>query len=146
MSWPESVDQALCFGWIDGVRRNVDAERYTIRFTPRKPGSIWSKVNIAKVCALREKGLMTAQGEAVFSKRNPEKSGIYSFENEAKTLSRDLEKKFRSNAEAWSFFGTQPPGYRKQMIFRIMSAKQEKTRHIRLEKLIAASAQGKRLD
>jgi uncharacterized protein YdeI (YjbR/CyaY-like superfamily) len=145
MTWPESVDQALCFGWIDGVRRSVDDRRYTIRFTPRKPGSIWSNINIAKVESLREKGLMKSAGEAAFAKRSDEKSGIYNFENAARTLSPEYEKRFRANSPAWKFFEAQPPGYRKLNIFRVMSAKLEKTRLSRLEKLIMASAAGKRI-
>ncbi len=146
ITWPESVDEALCFGWIDGVRKSIDAESYTIRFTPRKSGSIWSAVNIQKVGELTKKGLMKPEGHAAFAKRTAEKSAIYSFENEAKILTSEYEKLFKLNKKAWDFFTAQPPGYKKQMIFRVMSAKQEKTQLSRLEKLIAASASGKRID
>jgi uncharacterized protein YdeI (YjbR/CyaY-like superfamily) len=145
MTWPESVDQALCYGWIDGVRRSVDDERYTIRFTPRKPSSIWSNVNIAKVADLKAKGLMQLTGLAAFEKRNTSKSGIYSFENEAKKLASEYEKIFKSNKKAWAFFTAQPPGYKKLSIDHVMNAKQEKTQLSRLQKLIAVSETEKRL-
>ncbi len=145
MTWPESVDQALCYGWIDGVRKSVDHERYTIRFTPRKPTSIWSNINIRKVADLTEKGLMRPAGIAAFEKRSESKSGIYSFENQAKQLTAELADIFRANKKAWAFFSAQPPGYRKLSIDRIMNAKQEKTRLSRLEKLISASENERRL-
>jgi len=146
MTWPESVDQALCFGWIDGVRKSLGAESYTIRFTPRKPTSIWSNVNIKKVAELTNSKLMQPAGIAAFEKRTESKSGIYSFENEAKQLASKFEKIFKKNKKAWTFFNVQPPGYRKQHIHRIMDAKQEKTQLARLEKLIEASENEKRLD
>jgi uncharacterized protein YdeI (YjbR/CyaY-like superfamily) len=145
MTWPESVDQALCYGWIDGVRKSLGDDSYTIRFTPRKPNSIWSNVNIKKVADLTEKGLMQPSGLAAFQRRNESKSGIYSFENEAKQLSPTLEKIFKSNKKAWEFFNAQPPGYKKLNIDRIMNAKQEKTQLSRLEKLVAASENKQRL-
>lgn len=145
MTWPESVDQALCYGWIDGVRRSIDARSYSIRFTPRKPNSIWSNVNIKKVADLTAKGLMQPAGIAAFAKRSASKSGVYSFEKEAEPFSPDLEKLFRENTAAWTFFNAQPPGYRKLSIHHVMAAKQERTRLSRLEKLIAASAGQRRL-
>jgi uncharacterized protein YdeI (YjbR/CyaY-like superfamily) len=145
ITWPESVDQALCYGWIDGVRKTIDEERYCIRFTPRKPGSIWSNVNIKKVADLTDKGLMKPAGIAAFEKRQESKSGIYAFENDAKAFSPPYETAFRNNETAWNFFNSQPPYYRKAMIHWVMSAKQEKTQLSRLAKLISQSEAGKRL-
>lgn len=145
MNWSESVDEALCFGWIDGVRRKVDEESYSNRFTPRKANSNWSAVNIKKVAELTEKGLMMPAGIAAFEKRTAGKSAIYAYENELKTFSGEFEKRFRASETAWEFFEAQANWYRKQMINWVMTAKQEKTREDRLEKLIAASADEKRL-
>lgn len=145
MTWSESVDQALCFGWIDGVRKRIDDESYTIRFTPRRSGSIWSTVNIAKVSELEKKGLMRPAGSAAFERRTEKKSSVYAYENEAKQLRPDLKMLFEDNKDAWSFFSEQPAGYRRIAIHFVMSAKQEKTRMSRLKKLILASETGKRL-
>jgi uncharacterized protein YdeI (YjbR/CyaY-like superfamily) len=145
MTWSESVDQALCFGWIDGVRKRVDDEAYTIRFTPRRPKSIWSKINIDKVERLKSEGLMTAAGLAAYEKKEDHRSVVYAYENRPREFSAKYEKAFRKNRSAWNFFEEQPAGYRRQMIFRVMSAKQETTRESRLEKLIAASLEKKRL-
>ena len=146
MTWSESVDQAICYGWIDGIRKTVDAESYCIRFTPRKPTSTWSKVNIQKAECLIKNGLMTASGLEAYNKRSMENSGIYSFENEESLLTSELETIFKANVNAWDFFNNQtPPSYRKMVIHWVMSAKQEKTRISRLEKLIAASEQQKRI-
>jgi uncharacterized protein YdeI (YjbR/CyaY-like superfamily) len=145
MTWPESVDQALCFGWIDGVRRSIDEASYSIRFTPRKPTSIWSAVNIAKVEHLTKQGLMQAAGLAAFSLRTEEKSKIYSFENEAMQLSSAFEAAFKADPVAWDFFTAQAPSYQKSTIHWIMTAKQESTQLSRLEKTIAASHSQKRL-
>lgn len=145
MNWSEAVDQALCFGWIDGVRRKVDEESYSIRFTPRKPKSIWSAVNIKKVAELTEKGLMKPSGIAAFARRDEKKSAIYVYENEAKQFSGAFEKQFKANKKAWEFFENQANWYKKQMTSWVMSAKQEATRQSRLEKLIAASAIEKRV-
>lgn len=139
LTWSESVDQAICFGWIDGVRRSIDEASYAIRFTPRKPTSIWSKININKVKELTEKGLMEPAGIAAFQLRKEEKSGIYSFENDALILSPDYEKIFKANKKAWNFFNAQSPYYRKQIIYRIMSAKQMGTQISRLNRTISAS-------
>jgi uncharacterized protein YdeI (YjbR/CyaY-like superfamily) len=145
MTWSQSVDQALCFGWIDGVRRSIDAESYSIRFTPRRKTSIWSAVNIRKVEELSKQGLMQQAGLEAFKHRKAETSGIYSFENQPKTLPKNYEKKFRSNKKAWQFFAEQAPSYRRVMFFYILSAKQEATRLKRLEKVIAASGKRKRV-
>jgi uncharacterized protein YdeI (YjbR/CyaY-like superfamily) len=145
MTWPESVDEALCFGWIDGVRKSIDENSYMIRFTPRKPSSIWSNVNIKKFNELSEKGQIKPEGLAAFEKRTAEKSGIYSFENEALHLLPEYEGIFMGNDKAWNFFKSQPPSYKKWAIFRIMSAKQEKTQRSRLQRLIECSANGYRM-
>ena len=145
LTWSESVDQALCFGWIDGVRRSIDAESYCIRFTPRKKNSIWSAINIAKVDELTKAGLMTAEGLKAFSFRKEDKSSIYSHENDAKSLEVISEKLFKSHADAWTFFQKQAPSYQKLMLHWVMSAKQEKTKTIRLEKLINESKAQRRI-
>lgn len=146
MVWSEAVDQAICYGWIDGIRRSIDGESYSNRFTPRKPNSNWSAINIKKVENLTKAGLMKPAGITAFEKRTDARSNVYSFENEPKTLDANYEKLFRANKKAWAFFTSQPPGYQRLNIFRVMSAKQEKTQLSRLEKLIAASESGKRID
>lgn len=145
MTWSESVDQALCFGWIDGVRKSINEHSYSIRFTPRKPTSIWSAINIKKVEELTKVGLMTLEGQKAFDLRKEEKSAIYSHEKEPTTLEPDYEKQFKANKKAWEFFNNQAPSYRKVMLHWIMSAKQEKTRLSRLEKTIRESEQQKRI-
>ncbi len=146
MTWPESVDEALCHGWIDGVRTRIDEASYKIRFTPRKPGSTWSAINIDKAQRLEAQGRMTEAGREAFSRRREEKSGIYSYEQrESAQLSREDEAMFRKCRKAWKFFESQPPGYRHQMIHRIVSAKRPETRQSRLAKLIEASEKGVRL-
>ena len=145
MTWPESVDHALCFGWIDGVRKRYDDESYTIRFTPRKAKSTWSAVNINKVEELKKKGLMHPNGLAAYERRDEKNSRIYSFENEPKKLDPPLEKLFRKNKQAWKFFNDQSPWYRRMCLHWIMTAKQERTRFSRLGKLIAASENEKRV-
>jgi uncharacterized protein YdeI (YjbR/CyaY-like superfamily) len=144
MTWSQSVDQALCFGWIDGVRKSID-ESYSIRFTPRKPTSIWSAVNIRKVEELTKTGLMTEAGRKAFELRKEEKSAIYSHEKEPATLDPEFEKQFKANKKAWEFFSNQAPSYKKVMLHWIMSAKQEKTRLSRLEKTIRESELEKRV-
>jgi uncharacterized protein YdeI (YjbR/CyaY-like superfamily) len=136
VSWPDSVDEAICVGWIDGVRRSIDEESYMIRFTPRKPASIWSTVNIAKVERLTAAGLMLPEGIAAFEKRKEHKTAIYSYENEAKELDPQYLKQFETNSSAWAYFNAQAPSYRKTAIHSIMSAKQETTRLRRFEKLL----------
>ncbi|MFD0767207.1 YdeI family protein [Mucilaginibacter lutimaris] len=142
ITWPQSVDEALCFGWIDGVRRSINAEAYSIRFTPRKPASIWSAVNIKKVAELTEKGLMQPAGIAAFAKRKEERSAIYSFEVEPMELSPAYLKQFKTNKKAWGFFDAQAPWYKRLCNHRIMSAKQEKTQLSRLANIIAACERG----
>jgi uncharacterized protein YdeI (YjbR/CyaY-like superfamily) len=145
LTWSQSVDQALCYGWIDGIRRSIDEERYCIRFTPRKPTSIWSNVNIKKVEELKKKRLMKEPGLRVYNNRKDSKSGIYSFEKEAAKLDDDSERLFKSNQIAWDFFMKQAPSYRKTKIYWIMSARQEATRISRLNKLVQASEKHIRL-
>jgi uncharacterized protein YdeI (YjbR/CyaY-like superfamily) len=145
MTWSEAVDQALCFGWIDGVRKRIDEDSYTIRFTPRRPGSTWSAVNISKVAELNKKGLMRPAGTAAFEQRTDQRSKVYSYEKPPERLDPKLEEVFRENERAWKFFTVQPPGYRRTVIHFVMAGKQEKTRISRLEKLILASESGRRL-
>ena len=145
MTWPESVDQALCFGWIDGVRRSIDEDSYSIRFTPRRPNSIWSAVNLKKAEALIEQGLMRPAGQRAFDARDPAKTNRYSFEQQHIAFDADSEKEFRRNRGAWKFFQAQPPGYRKVATFWVMSAKQQATRARRLARLIDTSAAGLRI-
>lgn len=139
LTWSESVDQALCFGWIDGVRKSIDEESYQIRFTPRKPTSIWSAVNIKKMEELSQKGMLHAAGISIFEKRKEEKSKIYSYENEAENLPEEFEKIFKTNEKAWNYFKNLAPTYQRNSIKWIMSAKQEATRKNRLQKTIADS-------
>ena len=145
ITWPESVDQALCFGWIDGVRRRIDDVSYSIRFTPRKRTSNWSAINIARVAELTKLGMMRPAGLKAFEHRREEKSAIYAYENAVRTLDPADEKKFRANRKAWEFFSAQPPGYRRLSIYWITSAKKEETRARRLATLIDDSAKGRRL-
>jgi len=142
MTWSESVDQALCFGWIDGVKHSIDQDSYQIRFTPRKKNSIWSAVNIKKVEGLIENGLMQEAGLVSFNHRTEDKSKIYSFENEEVKFSPELEAIFKSNKAAWDYFQSLAPTYRKPSSNWVMSAKQESTRLKRLHELIADSEKG----
>jgi uncharacterized protein YdeI (YjbR/CyaY-like superfamily) len=145
ITWPESVDEALCFGWIDGIRKSVDNLRYTIRFTPRRRGSIWSAVNIKRARELSDRGLMKPYGLAAFDARKEYRSGIYSYEQRTASLDGIYEKKLRQNKAAWDFFYAQPPSYRKAIGWWIVGAKQEATRLKRLQKLIEESEKRKRL-
>src|SRR5262249_49080212 len=138
-------DEALCFGWIDGVRRNLDEMSYTIRFTPRKPRSIWSLINVKHVERLRKEGRMHAAGLEAFAKRDPKRTGIYAFENRPRELSPEYAKQFARNKAAWEFFQSQPPGYKRTVSFWVMDAKKEETRIRRLEQLIDSSAKGVRI-
>ena len=139
------MDEALCVGWIDGVRKSLGEESYVIRFTPRKPTSIWSVVNVNRVVALTAEGRMRPAGLAAFEARSHEKTGVYAFEQEAPELTAADVRTFKKNKAAWKFFEAQPPGYRHQMIWRVTSAKREETRAKRLLILIDASTAGRRL-
>ena len=144
ITWPEAVDEALCFGWIDGLRKSIDDISYTIRFTPRRPRSTWSAVNISRVAELTEQGRMRPAGLEAFAQRSEEKSGIYAYEQrENAALDATGEQQFRANAQAWDFFQAQPPSYRKTAIWWVVSAKQEATRRKRLATLIDDSAHGR---
>ena len=146
ITWPESVDEALCFGWIDGVRYRVDADRYMIRFTPRRSDSVWSSLNIRRMKVLFRAGRVTPAGEAAWEARDAKRSGVYSFEQRKDPVfDPALLKRFKANAAAWAFFESQPPGYRRLCTFWVMSAKKEETREKRLATLIADSAAGRRL-
>ncbi|MBF0694751.1 MAG: YdeI/OmpD-associated family protein [Flavobacterium sp.] len=145
MTWAESVDEALCFGWIDGRLNPVDDQRYTRRFTPRKPNSIWSNVNIKKVGELIAAGKMKPEGLATYNRRRPEKTGIYHFEKPQETLSPDLALMFSQNIVAFEFFKKQSASYQKLIIHWIMEAKKAETRQNRLVKLIKASENGLKL-
>lgn len=146
ITWPEAVDEALCVGWIDGVRKGIDEASYQICFTPRKASSIWSAVNIRRVEVLTDEGRMTPAGLAAFGKRSEAKSRTYAYEQgEASKLPAAVEQQFRSQQAAWDWFSAQPPGYRQRFIWWIVSAKQDATREKRLAQLIEASKQGKRL-
>jgi len=145
MTWPESVDEALCVGWIDGVRRSLGTDAYTIRFSPRRTGSIWSAINIRKAEALIAEGRMRPAGLQAFEARTSDKSMIYAYEQRSAEMPEQYARVMKKNKQAWSFFSAQPPGYRKRMCWWIASAKQEATRLSRLEKLIAASTAGQRL-
>lgn len=145
ITWSESVDEALCYGWIDGIRNKIDDESYCNRFTPRKPTSSWSAVNIKKAEALIKEGLMKPAGLEAYSKRTEENSEIYSYENKPKTLDAKFEKAFKSNKKAWDFFNAQAPYYKRMIVKWIMSAKQEKTKLTRLQKAVAESAKKEKL-
>jgi uncharacterized protein YdeI (YjbR/CyaY-like superfamily) len=144
ITWPESVDQALCFGWIDGVRRSLGPEGYTIRFTPRRPRSIWSLNNAKRFGQLRRQGLVAPAGDAAFAQRTAARSGVYSFERgEPARLPAAQEKAFRANAKAWAFFGAQAPWYRRTATHWVVSAKKPETRDRRFATLVADSAAGR---
>jgi len=145
ITWPESVDQALCFGWIDGIRKSVDELSYTIRFTPRRPGSVWSAININRAQNLIELGLMMPAGLEAFRLRKENRSGIYSYEQRSADLPFEYSSRIIRNKRAWKFYVAQPPSYRKVVNWWVVSAKKDETRLKRLAKLIEASAKGRRL-
>ena len=144
ITWPESVDEALCFGWIDGLRKSVDDVSYKIRFTPRKSTSNWSKVNIERVQELTRLGKMTPAGLKAFKDRREAKSGIYAYEQrDAAALRETEEQQFRAHPQAWDFFQSQPASYRKAAVWWVVSAKKEETRQSRLSRLIEDSTHGR---
>ena len=146
MTWSESVDEALCFGWIDGVRTRIDEHSYKIRFSPRKPTSIWSAVNVEKVRVLQAAGRMTKAGLDAFARRSEERSRAYSYEQTKRAvLEPAQEAKFKKNKKAWKFFEAQPPSYRRMAAWYVVSAKRPETRQTRLTKVIEASANGVRI-
>ena len=145
ISYPEAVDQALCFGWIDGIRKARDEESYVNRFTPRRKGSVWSAVNIKRVGELQEAGFMTPAGLKVFNERDEAKTNRYSFEREHVQFSPEQLARFRKNKRAWAFFESQPPSYRRPATWWVISAKQAATQERRLAQLIADSAASLRI-
>jgi uncharacterized protein YdeI (YjbR/CyaY-like superfamily) len=145
ITWPESVDEALCVGWIDGRVRRIDDERYCVRFTPRKPTSIWSAVNIARVAVLEAEGRMVDAGRTAFAQRQDSRSGIYSFEQPSVEWPPDYAMRLKADRAAWADWQRRPPSYRKAAMWWVVSAKQEATRERRLAKLIECSASGEGL-
>jgi uncharacterized protein YdeI (YjbR/CyaY-like superfamily) len=144
ITWPESVDEALCVGWIDGQRKSIDEASYAIRFTPRRPRSIWSAVNIKRAEELVRTGRMRAAGLKAFEQRADDRSRVYSYEQrQAAKLDAAADRLFRANEKAWEFFQAQPPWYRRTAVWWIVSAKKEATRRKRLAALIADSEQGR---
>ncbi|MFH1121073.1 MAG: YdeI/OmpD-associated family protein [Bacteroidota bacterium] len=145
LDYVSAVEIALCYGWIDGRTQSIDRYSYKVRFTPRKPDSVWSLINIKRVEELTAAGLMHPAGTAAFARRKPDKTGIYSFEREHALLTEEMEDEFRENKKAWKYFTGSPPGYRKTSIYWIMSAKQEVTRDKRFKVLIECSSAGVRI-
>jgi uncharacterized protein YdeI (YjbR/CyaY-like superfamily) len=146
MTWSEAVDEALCFGWIDGVRRGRDDESYTLRFTPRRPGSHWSAVNVAKAEKLIAEGRMRPAGLEAFARRRADRTAQASYERKDEPrLEPEQERRFQADTEAWDFFSAQAPSYRRTALHWVTSAKRPETRERRLDRLIAASAQGERM-
>jgi len=145
ITWPESVDCALSYGWIDGVRKRVDDESYTIRFTPRRKGSIWSAINIKRVAELEKLGLMTDAGRKAFEARDEKKSAIYSYENAPKEFPPEMLARFQKNKKAWKWWSEQAPWYRRVTTHWVVSAKKEETRARRLVTLIEDSANGRQI-
>jgi len=145
ITWPESVDEALCFGWIDGVRKSLGDEAYTIRFTPRKATSIWSAINIRRFGELDALGLVHPKGRAAFERRDEARSRVYSYENRSRGFDAATEAELRRHKLAWKFFEAQAPSYRRVAAFWVMSAKQEETRKRRLARLIEHSQNGERV-
>lgn len=145
ITWPESVDEALCFGWIDGIRKGLDENRYTNRFTPRKPTSNWSARNVERVQELTRLGRMRPAGLAAFEARKRERTGIYSYEQRPQDLPPEYERKVKANQRAWKFWRSVSPSYRKAATWWVISAKREDTRERRLATLIETSARGERI-
>jgi len=145
ITYAEALDEALCFGWIDGVRRGIDDDSFSVRFTPRRPGSFWSSVNLRHARRLEAAGLMRPPGLAAFRASASAKETGYSYESRPVTLAPDLEARLRANDGAWAFWESRPPGYRRTSAFWVMSAKRDETRARRLEVLIATCARGERI-
>jgi uncharacterized protein YdeI (YjbR/CyaY-like superfamily) len=145
ITYAQALDEALCFGWIDGVRKTVDAESYTVRFTPRRPGSAWSEVNVRRAAGLAKEGRMRPPGTAAFEARDPEKTRLVSAEERFRPLDEACERAFREHGGAWAFFESQPPFYRRNAAGWVMGAKKEATRRKRLETLIDHCARGERV-
>ena len=145
MTYHEALDEALCFGWIDGIRKKLDEVSFTNRFTPRTPKSIWSNVNIARVDELTRAGLMQPSGIAAFNAKHSARAGVYAFERETAELQPQMKARFKKNKAAWEYFEAAPPYYRKIASWWVISAKREETREKRLAHLIECSSRGTRL-
>lgn len=145
ITWSQSVDEAICFGWIDGIRRSIDSESYVIRFTPRKPSSNWSTINLKKVEELTKLGLMAPAGIKVFEKRKLENRETYSYKNDSYKLTSTFEKKFKANKNAWAFFNAQTPSYQRVTIKWVATAKKEETRQARFQTLIDDCQAGRKI-
>ena len=145
MTYPQALDEALCYGWIDGVRRSYDADTFTQRFTPRTAKSIWSRVNLAKIKVLIRTGRVAAPGLATYRARDKARTGLYSFERKAVSLSPAFEKRFRAANDAWTFYQAQPPGYRRLTAFWVMNPKGDEARERRFARLLASSSKGQRV-
>jgi uncharacterized protein YdeI (YjbR/CyaY-like superfamily) len=146
LTYAESVDEALCFGWIDGRAGSIDELRYAVRFTPRRKGSIWSNVNVGRVGELTASGRMRDAGLRAFESRRPDRVGVYSQDMENVEFPADLEARFRTHEQAWQFWLKQPPGYRRQMTWWVISAKRDETQRRRMDALIEEHGNGRRLD
>ncbi len=146
MNYPDAVEEALCFGWIDGQLGGIDEHSHAIRFTPRRPGSIWSNVNVRRMKALIAAGRVHRSGLAVFEARRADRTGVYSSENPPLEFTPELEARFRAQTAAWDFWNQQPAGYRRQMTWWVMNAKREETRSRRMDALIDQHATGERID
>ncbi|HET9473392.1 MAG TPA: YdeI/OmpD-associated family protein [Steroidobacteraceae bacterium] len=146
IDWPQSVDEALCYGWIDGIRRSLGEESYTIRFTPRRPGSIWSSINIRRVAALKRVGRMQPAGLAAFARRSRDRSAVYAYEQRASaTLAAAELRVFKANRAAWQYFSSLAPSYRHKALYWITSSRKPETRRSRLERLIAMATKKQKL-
>ncbi len=145
ITWQESVDEALCFGWIDGIRKSIDEESYKIRFTPRRKGSIWSTVNTKRIKELIKLGLVKPAGLEVFNKRDKKKTNRYSFEQKEAKLPKEFEKKLKANKKAWNYFQTLPPSAKRLSTWWVISAKKEETKLRRLDTLIKCSEEGRKI-
>ena len=145
LTWPESIDEALCFGWIDGIRKSLDSLSYVIRFSPRQKRSVWSEINMKRVEVLLAEGRMAAAGLRAFQARRKNRSGMYSYEQRLDRLPEPYQGKLKKAKAAWTFFQSQPPSYRKQVSWWVISAKKEETRQKRLQRAIEAFRRGKRL-
>jgi uncharacterized protein YdeI (YjbR/CyaY-like superfamily) len=146
IDWPQSVDEALCFGWIDGVRRNIDTDSYSIRFTPRRARSVWSSINIRRVKALSREGRMSAAGLAAYQRRSRDRSAIYAYEQRARAkLTAADARIFKAEPAAWEYFSKLAPSYRHKVLYWITSARKPETRRNRLARIIAACAAGRKL-
>ena len=145
LTYKEAVDEALCFGWIDGIKKRVDESSFTHRFTPRTASSIWSAINLKRMKELLASGRVADAGRAAYERRDPKRARKYSFENPPAAFDAALARRFKANRRAWTFFAAQPPGYQKVLRFWVMSARKEETRLRRLDALIKDSAEGKRI-